>query len=263
MTNNFSVGIVGGGAVGKAVAAHYGKVKVYDKYRDSNSIEEVSSSDYIFVAVPTPYNGTQDLTEMDDAVANIASHLVKPEKQVIIIKSTIIPGTTENYQTKYPHVNFIFSPEFLTEKTAIEDFARPDKQLVGYTEKTKNLAQAVLKILPQAPYQKIVPASVAEMAKYAINLYYAFKVIFANNIYDLCEKLGIEYDTVREGLGADSRVQKDNGHFDVLHAGYRGYAGKCLPKDAKTLVWLGKKLNLDLRFLEQVDKINERLLANK
>ncbi len=263
MTNKFSVGIVGGGAVGKAIAAYYGKVKVYDKYKDSDPIEEVAASDLIFVAVPTPHNNGQDLTEMDDAVAKTVSHLVNPDKQIIIIKSTVVPGTTDNYQAKYSQANFIFNPEFLTEKTAIEDFAHPDKQLVGYTTKTKDLADQVLKILPSAPYQKIAPASIAEMAKYAINSYYAFKVIFANNIYDLCEKLEIDYHTVREGLAADSRIRNDNAHFDVLHAGYRGYDGKCLPKDLKSLVWLGQKLGLDLRLLEQVDKINERLKAKK
>ena len=126
-------------AVGKAVEAYYKNVKVYDKYHPRDSIEEAAAADYIFVAVPTPYDNGPDLTEMNDAIANIAVRLKTPEKQVIIIKSTVLPGTTDDYQAKYPDANFIFNPEFLTESAKEEDFAKPDKQLVGYTEKTKNL----------------------------------------------------------------------------------------------------------------------------
>lgn len=277
MTNKISVGIVGGGAVGRAVAAYYEGAKIYDKYKKIDSLEAVSACDFIFVAVPTPFTppppppfqggeirgGGQDLTEMDDAIASTVSHLINPEKQVIIIKSTVLPGATESYQAKYPEANFIFNPEFLTERTAVADFAKPDKQLVGYTPKTKALAEQVMSILPPAPYEKILPAKVCEMAKYAINGYYAFKVIFANSIYDICEKLEIDYDLVREGFVADSRIRKDDSHFDAMHGGYRGYDGKCLPKDIKTLVWQAKQHGVDVRFLEQVIKINNRLRGTK
>lgn len=277
MTNKISVGIVGGGAVGRAIAAFYQDVKIYDKYKKIDSLEAVSACHFIFVAVPTPFTpppsppfqggeirgGGQDLTEMDDAIASTVSHLINPEKQVVIIKSTVLPGVTDGYQAKYPEVNFIFNPEFLTERTAVGDFAKPDKQLVGYTAKTKSLAEQVMAILPSAPYQKILPAKVCEMAKYAINANYAFKVIFANSIYDICEKLEIDYDLVREGLAADSRIRKDDSHFDAMHGGYRGYDGKCLPKDLKSLVVKGRQHNVDLRFLEQVIKINNRLRGLK
>lgn len=261
MTNNPKFSVIGGGAVGKAVAAYYQDVKIYDKYKPRDPIEEVGAADYIFVAVPTPYQNGPDLTEMDDAIANVTNHLVKPEKQVVIIKSTVIPGTTDAYQKKYPQVNFIFNPEFLTESVAVEDFAKPDKQLVGFTNKTQSLADEVLRILPGAPYQKILPARVCEMTKYAINSYYAFKVIFGNAIYDLCEKLNLDYNLVREGLVADERII--DSHFDVFAGGYRGYGGKCLPKDVLTLGWLGKKHNVDLALIDQIISINDRLRGLK
>lgn len=253
--------VVGGGAVGKAVEAYYKNVKVYDKYHARDPIEEAAAADYIFVAVPTPYNNGPDLTEMNDAIANIVARLKAPEKQVIIIKSTILPGTTDDYQTKYPDANFIFNPEFLTESTKEEDFAKPDKQLVGYTEKARHLAEGTMAVLPPAPYMKILPAKVCEMAKYAINAFYAFKVIFSNSIFDLCEKLKIDYDTVREGHVADSRIV--DSHFDVFHGGYRGYGGKCLPKDVETLAWLAEQKDIDLGFIKKIIEINKSLRGEK
>lgn len=261
MTADLKIGVIGGGAVGRAVAAYYGNVKIYDKYKPQDRIEDVAAADFIFVAVPTPYQDAPDLIEMDDAVINIVQHLPNPKEQVVIIKSTVIPGTTENYQKQYPQINFVFNPEFLTEKVAIEDFKKPDKQLVGFTEKTRELAQKVLEILPDAPYQKVLPARDAEMAKYAINAFYAFKVIFGNQIYDLCEVAGADYNLVRAGLAADPRII--DSHFDIFHSGYRGYDGKCLPKDIKTLTWLAKQKNVDLEFLEQIISINERLKEQK
>lgn len=251
------VGVVGGGVVGKALAAYYGEMKIYDKYHPVDAVAEVGKCDVIFVAVPTPFTGHPDLTEMDNAIATVVKHLSDPEKQIIIIKSTVVPGTTDRYQARYPHVNFVFNPEFLTEKTATEDFAHPDKQLVGFTEKTRELASLVMDILPGAPYKKILPAKACEIAKYTINSYYAFKVIFANCIYDYAGKVGADYNQVREGLAADRRIV--DSHFDVLHGGYRGYGGKCLPKDIKTLAWYAKEQGVPAKFIESIIALNEKL----
>ena len=257
MTNKYSISIVGGGAVGKAIAAYYKDVKIYDKYKPVDPIEEAAKSDVIFVAVPTPFTNQPDLSEMDDAIETVSRHLTNPEKQIIVIKSTVVPGTTDRYQEKYPHMNFIFNPEFLTEKTATLDFANPDKQLVGFTEKTRGLGASVLDMLPHAPYRKTLPAKVCEMVKYTINSYYAFKVIFANSIYDYAIKVGANYEEVRQGLAADKRIA--DSHFDVLHGGYRGYGGKCLPKDIQTLAWYARQNNSPVKFIETIIALNDKL----
>ncbi|OGE78103.1 MAG: hypothetical protein A2751_02990 [Candidatus Doudnabacteria bacterium RIFCSPHIGHO2_01_FULL_46_14] len=266
MTNkpSFKIAIVGGGAVGKAISAYYGRVKIYDKYHPVDSLDEVCDADYIFVAVPTPFDdakGQPDLTEMDDVLTVLAKNMKRPAEQVVIIKSTVFPGTTHGYQEKFPSLNLIFNPEFLTEKTAVEDFARPDKQLVGFTSKSVEFAEKAMSILPRAPYEKIMHARAAEMTKYVINTYYAFKVIFGNSIYDLCQKTGADYDQVREGLVRDKRII--DSHFDVLHGGYRGYGGKCLPKDVKTLAWFGSKNGKPVKFIETIIKLNEKLAWQK
>ena len=264
MTNKLKIGIVGGGAVGKAVAAFYQDVKIYDKYHPVDDLSEVADMDFIFVAVPTPFDEKKqqpDLAEMDDALQTLSKNLKRPGEQVVIIKSTVFPGTTYAYQEKFPNLNLLFSPEFLTEKTAIEDFAHPDKQIVGHTAKTGEFAEKVMAMLPRAPYEKIMHARAAEMAKYAINSYYAFKVIFGNSLYELCQKFNADYNAVREGLVHDKRIMDT--HFDVFAGGYRGYGGKCLPKDVETLVWFAKQQGKPAKLLESVIKINERLKAEK
>lgn len=264
MTNKGTVSIVGGGAVGKAIAAYYPGAKIYDKYQPARPIEEVAAADFIFVAVPTPFDEAKqepDLAEMDDALATLAKNLTRPAEQIVIIKSTVVPGTTYAYQEKFPALNLIFNPEFLTERVAAEDFAHPDKQLVGVTGKTGEFGEKVMKILPRAPYEKIMHARAAEMAKYAINSFYAFKVVFGNSFYDLCQKVGANYDQVREGLVHDKRII--DSHFDVFHGNFRGYGGKCLPKDVKTLAWLARSKNKPAKFIETIIALNEKLIAKK
>ena len=264
MTSNAQakIGIIGGGAVGRAIAAFYPQAVVYDKYTPAEPIEKAAAAEFIFVAVPTPFqNGAPDLTEMDDAISTVAAHLTHPENQVVIIKSTVLPGTTDRYQKQYPNVNFIFNPEFLTERTAREDFAAPDKQLVGFTLKSRPVAEKVLAILPPAPARQILPATAAELAKYAINSFYAFKVIFGNTLYEMCARLNVDYEFVHEALARDTRII--DSHFDVTFGGYRGYGGKCLPKDIQTLAWFGREYGFDPKFIQTIIDLNDKLLAEK
>ena len=259
-----SIGIIGGGFVGNAIKRYYDKgeysVKVYDKYKDSDSIEDVIRQDYIFIAVPTPFtDGKIDLEPMDDAMKNAS----KAKKgTAVVIKSTIIPGTTERYQEKYPDLKIIFNPEFLTESTADQDFQFPDTQVIGHTKKSFDVAGDVLEILPLAPFNRIIPATEAEVVKYFRNTWYATKVIFANQIYDLCKKIGVDYDLVRESAGADRRMTGQS-HLDVAYGGYRGYGGKCLPKDLQAFVSFADEQGVDLEFLKKAEEINHKLTGGR
>ena len=111
-------------------------------------------------------------------------------------------------------------------------------------------------MLPSAPYKKILPAAAAELVKYAINTFYATKVVFGNMLYDLACSLGADYSQVKEAFVSDKRIA--DSHFDVFAGGYRGYGGKCLPKDLLALVELGKKKGVDVGLLEKVDEMNEK-----
>src|SRR3989338_3515570 len=252
------IGVIGGGYVGGTVAKFYrdggSDVKVYDKFRPMDELEEVLRQDYIFVAVPTNFNGISiDLSAMDDAMANAA----KSKSKAVIIKSTVVAGTTDSYQKQYPHLKIIFNPEFLTESTAYQDFNYPDRQIVGYTDKSFDVAGDIMELLPLAPFNRIVPAKAAEMTKYFGNTWFSVKVTFANQMYDLFDKLGIDYGIVADCVGADRRIGRS--HLEVWHGGYRGYGGKCLPKDTRALIKFAEDNGVDLKILKTAEEINKQL----
>lgn len=257
-----SVGVIGGGFVGNTIGKYYSNkglsVKVYDKFKKLDSIDDVIKQDVIFIAVPTPFNGKIDLSAMDDAMANVGK---AGENKIVIIKSTIVPGTTEDYQKKYPYLNIIFNPEFLTESTADQDFAYPDRQIVGTTEKSYGIAGDVMLFLPLSPFNRIMPSKEAEMAKYFGNNWFAIKVAYANQIYDVCQKLGLDYETVKEAAAADKRVGPS--HLDVLHKGYRGYGGKCLPKDIRAMIAFADELGVDLKLHRAAEDVNRELTGGE
>lgn len=252
-----SIGIIGSGVVGQAVKNFFSGAKIYDKFKPFDTLEEIKQKQYIFVCVPTPFNNGFDSSVIEE----VFGYLHGLDGNRVIIKSTVIPGTTERLQKMYPRLFIVSNPEFIDNRTANDDFQNPDKQLVGYTEKSKSVAEEILAMLPRARYERIMPATEAEMVKYMVNAYYATKVIFANQIYDICQKLGIRYDAVREAFEHDRRVAP--GNFDVWHGGFRGFDGKCLPKDLASLLRFSEDLGLDLGLLQQVFRINEKLLKDK
>jgi UDPglucose 6-dehydrogenase len=131
-----NIGIIGFGFVGRAIAhgfSLHAKVRVYDKYNDiyDNIESTVNCSDFIFVSVPTPMreDGSQDISNLEDAIVNIVK--VLKGNKIVIIKSTIIPGTTRKLAERFPQLSFVFSPEFLTQRTADIDFINPARIILG------------------------------------------------------------------------------------------------------------------------------------
>lgn len=252
-TDKYLVGIIGGGFVGGAAKQYYKNAKVYDidPARANATLAEVCEQEYIFVTVPTPMgeNGKIDLKVVEDALMKI------PDGKKVILKSTAVPGTTEKLQEKYPNKKLVYVPEFLTAKFAAEDFAYPDKNIVGYTKKYPELANEVAKILPRAN-TLICRATEAETIKYMLNSFYAIKVTYANEMYDLCQKLGVDYDVVHEGFVMDKRI--NDSHFNVLHGFYRGFGGACLPKDTAAIVKRAEELGIDLSLIRQAMEANKK-----
>lgn len=259
--SNENIGIVGVGMVGEALKDYFEKKGVkpflYDKGKNLGSVQEVNQADIIFICVPTPFNKEKgfDLSFVEDAFGNIE------EKKTIVIKSTVLPGTTERFQKKYPQYKVLFNPEFLTELTAEQDMSYPDRQIIGYTKNSYNVAGDILQILPLAPFERIMPSTEAEMVKYFGNTWFSTKVIFANQMYELCQKLGIDYERVMETAAADKRVGRS--HLKVKHKGYYGYGGKCLPKDARALIQFADKQGIDLKLHKVVEEINNQLMKQQ
>ncbi len=264
--SEITIGIMGVGMVGGALKDYFEKkckivgkdLFLYDPHKGFDSVDEVNKADVIFLCVPTPYlkdgNGF-DLSYIEDAFSKI-----KGEK-IIVIKSTALPGTTQKFQDKYPQHKVLFNPEFLTEMTAEQDMGYPDRQIIGYTEQSFNTAKDIMLLLPLAPYEKIMPSTEAEMVKYFGNNWFAVKVSFANQMYDICQKLGINYDIVMEAAGADKRIGPS--HLVALHKGYRGYGGKCLPKDIRAFIQFGDSLGVDLKVHKATEAVNNDLMKQQ
>ncbi len=248
------LGIVGYGIVGQAVEYGFKKepIYIYDKFKDFLSLEEVcQKAEFIFLAVPTPMTSSYtaiDLSIVNETVGEIAKH-IKGTDKILVIKSTVVPGTTLRLAKEYPDVQFAFNPEFLTEANFLEDFANADRTVVGAESDlvSRRLIALYKKHFPKTPVFQTDPTS-AEMVKYMANCYLASKVIFANEMYDLCEKLGIKYEEVKKMVVADHRIF--DSHLDVTTL--KGFGGKCFPKDIVALIGLFKELGVDASFLETV-----------
>ncbi len=267
------IGIVGVGMVGGPFARYFEKYKgyvrgtnlfLYDTDPKKKFHDDVNRADVVFISVPTPRNpdGSADMSRIRDAISRFA------DGKTIVLKSTVPPGTTEAFAGEYPEHQFLFNPEFLTEKNAWQDMLHPDRQIVGFTKKNVQAAELVLSLLPKAKFsaptkdQKIT-ATEAEYIKYAGNIYLARKVNWANALAKATEKLGANYEHVRAGLAADVRIGKS--HLDVNHHGYRGFGGYCFPKDTAAFMAFAKTNGLDdVHALLEADwKFNEQLLAEQ
>lgn len=231
---------------------------LFDKGKGQGSPEEVNKAEIVFICVPTPY--LKDGKGFDLAYVEESMGWLQGEK-VAVIKSTVMPGTTEMLQQKYPQHKLLMNPEFLTEETADQDMLYPDRQIVGFTAQSQTVAGDVMQLLPLAPFERTLPAIEAEVIKYFGNSWFAVKVSFANQMYDLCRTLGVNYDRMVEGAAADKRIGRT--HLNIFHKGYRGYGGKCLPKDIRALIQLADSKGVDLKLHKMAEAINNELMAQQ
>lgn len=232
---------------------------VYDPPKGKHDPTVMGEADVIFVSVPTPYY--LDGSGFDDSFIRDVVKVIPVLDKTIVLKSTVTPGTTEAFQKEFPMHRFLFNPEFLTETRADEDMQHPNRQIVGYTTESRRDAEMVMDMLPRAPFEKIIPAREAEMIKYFGNAFYALKVAYANQMYDLCQKLGLDYETVKACASAEPMV--GGTHLEVFHKGYRGYGGKCLPKDVRAILQIAKKNGVDLSLLREAETYNNPLVSNQ
>ncbi len=217
--------------------------------------QSVPKSKIVFICVGTPpkNNGEADLSYLFSAVEETAKNLAG--YTLITIKSTIPIGFEDDLEQtakKYAKSKFEFasSPEFLREGTAIEDTLNPDRIVIGSASKK---AQRMLLELhaPISGNRIICDMRSAQLIKYASNALLATKVSFANDIANLCEKVGADVEKVLEGVGQDKRIGRS-----FLYPGV-GYGGSCLPKDVLAFISIGQFFGYDLALLRAVDAINE------
>ncbi|TSC66858.1 MAG: UDPglucose 6-dehydrogenase [Parcubacteria group bacterium Gr01-1014_72] len=149
-----------------------------------------------------------------------------------VIKSTVLPGTTEAMQKAHPRIIILNSPEFLTEANARRDVAKPMRNIIGVpsdSPRHRRAARLLLRILPRAPFEKIMRARDAELVKYGGNCLLYIKTLFINILYDAAEGLGGSFAEVAEAMAADARLGKS--HWKAIFDGGRGAGGHCFIKD--------------------------------
>ncbi len=273
-----NIGIFGVGWVGGTLARYFEEIRgmrrgenllLYD-IDPAKCSGDFNRADVIFITLPTPpdpRDGSCDTSLIEAALPTIKGG------KIIVIRSTVPPGTTDRLQKQFPSHKFLFNPEFLSESRAWEDMIRPDRQIVGFTEQSLDAAHLVLSFLPKAPfmspwgvgtYQPMrITATEAELIKYAGNVHFARKVTFANALAKLAERVGVNYEHIRKGMAADHRI--GDSHLDVHHGGYRGFGGYCFPKDTSALIAFAEKAGLrDVADLVRADwNFNEKLLAEQ
>ncbi|HEY4485566.1 MAG TPA: UDP-glucose/GDP-mannose dehydrogenase family protein [Nitrospiria bacterium] len=222
--------------------------------------EAIRGALVVFIAVGTPPrgDGSADLSYVDAVAETIAKHM--DGYKVIVTKSTVPVGTGERLsriigRNLQEQVDFdvVSNPEFLREGSAIEDFLRPNRVVIGAASQQ---AVAILKDLYRPLYLIETPFVIttvptAEMIKYASNAFLATKISFINEIANLCEKVGADVHEIARGMGLDGRIGSK-----FLHPG-PGYGGSCLPKDTKALHQISKENGSELQLLAAVIRVNE------
>ena len=286
----YKIGIIGNGFVGSSVAFGFSpqtgcdaEVKIYDKdeSKSTHSLTEVvNDSDYIFLSVPTPSNqdGSISLNILFDVFKEINEVIdYEADKQpVIMIRSTVTPGTTAKIQQDYPKMYIVFNPEFLTERSAKFDFINQSRFIVGgswgSTTKVENLYK--LRFGDSIPVIK-TNYETAEMIKYMNNCFFATKVSFLNEMYQIAEKCGANWEEAVEGFVRDGRI--GHSHMSVPGPdGKFGFGGSCFPKDIQAMIHFANSLgvepsvlngawdkNLDVRPEEDWKKLKGRAVVNE
>ncbi|MBP7069236.1 MAG: UDP-glucose/GDP-mannose dehydrogenase family protein [Methanothrix sp.] len=229
----------------------------------SEGYDNIPDTDLSFICVGTPEgdNGNPDLSIVQSACQSLGRSLRdKDSYHVVVVKSTVPPGTTEGLvvptvlehsQRAGDEIGFCMNPEFLREGRAVEDFMHPDRIVIGSNDsRAGDWAESAYRGI-EAPIVRTGIKS-AEMIKYASNAFLATKISFANEIGNLCKRLGIDVYEVMEGVGMDHRISP---HF--LDAG-AGFGGSCFPKDLSALIHLAEGMNEEPLILRSVQNVNER-----
>ena len=259
------IGIIGLGTVGRAIKNGFvnnHEVFVHDILFDTKVSDITENAKIAYIAVPTP--SISDSGECDTSlVEEVLEQL--PDGFKAVIKSTIIPGTTERLQRSFPRLKIACSPEFLRTEKSEEDFQNQDILIVGTQH--KDLAEEVFEhhieagIIDRGGCFHVTP-TLAELIKYAKNSFYSMKVIFANQFYDYCEAMGEDWAKVKEILTKPQIQPIGDSHLDAIHGAERGFGGKCLPKDTIALHEHLKLLGIDYKLFDAVLEDNRRIRSD-
>lgn len=248
--------IIGNGMVGKATAHAFGIEKFIDLKESNSSYKEAGSLRYVFLCLPTPtINGVCQIDSIKEAIKAVLDH--STTQNVFIVRSTVTPGTTKSLVDTLGITNIVHNPEFLSEDTWKEDVEHPDLAVIGgenssYIDDVEAVYKGRYKGLNIIKTDSIT----SEMIKYSINCFYATKVVFANQIYDVAQRNGANYETIKRAMYGRKWIGKN--HLNVWHKDNRGAGGKCLEKDLEAFA---EYSNLSL--IKQANKLNKGYLGGQ
>lgn len=264
---DWKIGQVGCGFVGSALKQSFEKRGVstiaYDKYKEIGSPEDLLNCNFIFLCLPTPYVAGHgyDL----GAILDTCKFLNKNNfTGTVIVKSTVEPGVTQKLANQFSNIDFIHNPEFLTARTAFEDFDNQQHIVLGYTlnkgdiclQNVEKLKEFYSLLYPGAKIS-ICKSEESEAMKIFANNFYAMKVQIFNEFYFLCQRIGADFERVKE-------LMIENGWINPMHTqvpgpdGLPSYGGACFPKDTNALYHFMKTLGTPYKVLEAcIEERNE------
>lgn len=271
------VGIIGNGFVGEAQAFAFSPisdVRIYDidSLKATHTLEETLEQEFIFVCLPTPMrmDGTQDLSFIENFFGSISPTI----DQIFIIKSTVLPGTTELMGDKYPEFAIIFSPEFLTERTAKLDMLTQARIILGGDPKLTGRVKSLFEDRFMNRNFILTDSKTAEYTKYMNNTFFATKVSIMNEFYRLGKEIGVNWEDALNGFASDGRIGDSHLHVPGPD-GSLGYGGTCFPKDVNAILKFaesnglkmnsiegGWKTNLEVRPEKDWEKMKGRAVSN-
>lgn len=253
------IGFIGQGWIGKHYADDFEKrgfsvVRYAKEESYAGNKKDIAKCDIVFIAVPTPTTPKG----FDYSIVQSVLSLVGKGK-IAVIKSSLLPGTTEELQKKHSRISIVHSPEFLREVSASYDAQNPQRNIVGIpknSKKYKDIGKMILSILPKAPYGLVCSSKEAELIKYAGNCFLFTKVVFANILYDISKRLGLSWQVIEGAVSADPRIGKS--HMNPIHASGRGAGGHCFLKDFAAFSTFYKKNVKDIRGIAVLQKLEEK-----
>ena len=252
-----TVGVIGNGFVGETIAFAFSptsEVKVYDvnPLKTTHTLNEVMEQEFIFICLPTPMStdGSQDLSFIENFFESVSPK----EDTIFIIKSTVLPGTTNQLIEKYSY-NIIFSPEFLTERTAKLDMLTQARIIFGGDEKLTKKVEVLFNDRFMNRHIIHMDSKTAEFVKYMNNTFFAAKVSLMNEYYRLATNIGIDWDKALYGFASDGRIGDSHLHVPGPD-GKLGFGGTCFPKDINALITMANEVGCSMNILEATWKTN-------
>lgn len=252
--------IAGYGFVGKAVQNAFSSqhnVVIIDPKYTTESIKDHLDADCIIVCVPTPESadGSCDISIVEDVIKDV------PIFMPVLIKSTVPPSTPELLKTKFERHSICYSPEFLRARSANQDFLAQRYIVLGGDDPEAFWHELFTSSLPNCKMVFNCTEEEACLVKYASNSFLALKTSYFNQLYDICLNTNMDFDTVKQIIGQDTRIGLDHTTVPGLD-GQRGWGGHCFPKDTKAFIHWANSISKSISLVESAVEYNHKVRKN-